>query len=275
MKMQNVKDYLDVVQEKICYEFDNTDLILQAFTRSSYSAQYGGENNEVLEFIGDKVLDLYVVKSIADNFGFMKENSDYYDEASDINEFCIVARKNESDFTDIKKELVSNKNLAKIIDRLGFVKYLYLGDSDITNNVVTQEKVKADLFEAIIGAITIDCEWDQETLQGVIESLLHIEKVFDDVDTEEERPDKFKEENAINTLKELAEHGWCSVPEYEQYDEQVWCNERLMWKCQCTVRSWGIIKTAYATSKKEAKRYSAYLVLCEHYNLVDEFSQDE
>ena len=57
MKMQDLCEHLDDVQKKINYWFDNTDLLLQAFTRSSYSSQYGGENNEVLEFLGDKVLD--------------------------------------------------------------------------------------------------------------------------------------------------------------------------------------------------------------------------
>ena len=37
MKMQNLNEHLDEVQEKIDYYFNNTDLLLQAFTRSSYS----------------------------------------------------------------------------------------------------------------------------------------------------------------------------------------------------------------------------------------------
>jgi len=62
MKMQDLREHLDDVQKKIGYWFDNEDLLLQAFTRSSYSSQHGGENNEVLEFLGDRVLDFYVVK---------------------------------------------------------------------------------------------------------------------------------------------------------------------------------------------------------------------
>ena len=94
MKMQDLREHLDDVQKKIGYWFDNTDLLFQAFTRSSYSSQHGGENNEVLEFLGDKVLDFYVTKVIADRFGFVKSQSDYYDEDDDLNEFSIVAHKN-------------------------------------------------------------------------------------------------------------------------------------------------------------------------------------
>ena len=39
--------------------------------RRSYSKEYGGENNEVLEFIGDKVLDFIVVKILSEEFGML------------------------------------------------------------------------------------------------------------------------------------------------------------------------------------------------------------
>lgn len=274
MEMQNLNEHLEEVQQKIDYSFGNIDLLLQAFTRSSYSTQYGGENNEVLEFIGDKVLDFYVVKTIAERFGFMKSQSEYYDKDNDNEEFCIVAHKNESDFTEIKKEIVSNKTLAKRIDALGFAKYMYLGESDIENNVASQEKVKADLFEAILGAIAIDSDWDAEVLQKSTEYMLNIGRFLSNVDTEEQRPDKFKEENAVTTLKELAEHGNCSIPEYVLFDRQVEKDGRLWWTCDCIVRSWGIQETVYATSKKEAKRYAAYRVLCSYYGLPDEYDED-
>lgn len=274
MKMINLTDdsHLEEVQRKIDYSFDNIDLLLQAFTRSSYSAQFGGENNEVLEFIGDKVLDMYVTKIIADKFGFMKSQSKYYDEKEDNDEYCIVAHHNEGDFTELRKTIVNNKTLAKRIDKLGFAKYLYLGDSDLDNNVVNQEKVKADLFEAILGAIAIDCEWNPDDLQNSVDVMLNIDEFLDEVDTEEERPAKFQVDNAINTLKEMAEHGRCSIPEYDPSDEMVELNDgSMMWKCTCYVRSWRIEKTAYATSKKLAKKYAAYLVLCDYFNLEDEY----
>lgn len=274
MKMINLTDdsHLEEVQRKIDYSFDNIDLLLQAFTRSSYSAQFGGENNEVLEFIGDKVLDMYVTKIIADKFGFMKSQSKYYDEKEDNDEYCIVAHHNEGDFTELRKTIVNNKTLAKRIDKLGFAKYLYLGDSDLDNNVVNQEKVKADLFEAILGAIAIDCDWNPDDLQNSVDVMLNINEFLDEVDTEEERPAKFQEDNAINTLKEMAEHGRCSIPEYDLSDEMVELNDgRMMWKCKCYVRSWRIEKTAYATSKRLAKKYAAYLVLCDYFNLEDEY----
>ena len=273
MKMQDLREHLDDVQKKIGYWFDNEDLLLQAFTRSSYSSQHGGENNEVLEFLGDRVLDFYVVKVIADRFGFVKSQSDYYDEENELDEYCIVAHKNEADFTELKKQIVSNETLAKTIDKLGLFKYMYLGDTDLENPKFKDNliKVKADLFEAILGAVAIDSDWNQDELQNVVEFMLQIDDFLADVDTEEPRPSKFQLENAVTTLKELAEKGRCSIPEYDQSEEQVLMNDgSLMWECTCYIRSWAMKHTAYATSKKEAKRYAAYLVLCDYFGIEPE-----
>jgi len=274
--MKDLKEHIDDVQRKCSYYFKNTDLLLQAFTRKSYSAEYGGENNEVLEFLGDRVLDFYVTKVIAERYGFFKSQTDYYNQEEDNDEYCIKAHRNEQDFTELKKEIVSNANLARRIEELGFKTMMYLGQSDIDNKVWNQEKVKADLFEAILGAIAIDSDWDPDELQNVVEFMLQIDDFLADVDTEEPRPSKFQLENAVTTLKELAEKGRCSIPEYYQAEEQVLMNDgTLMWECTCYIRSWAMKHTAYATSKKEAKRYAAYLVLCDFYGLPDEFSEED
>ncbi|MDD4070376.1 MAG: ribonuclease III domain-containing protein [Candidatus Izemoplasmatales bacterium] len=269
--MQSLNDHIEDVERKISYYFNNESLLQQAFIRSSYSTENGGENNEVLEFIGDRVLDFYVTKVIADRYGFVKSQTDYFDEEEDDDEYCIKAHRNERDFTELKKEIVNNKTLANRIDRLGFTKYLFLGKSDIENKVWNQEKVKADLFEAILGAIAIDSEWNPDELQNSVEFMLQIEGFLADVeDGIDEVPEKFQQENAINTLKELAEHGRCSIPEYYMEDEQVYDDGQYWWNCTCTVRNWSISKIGLSTSKKGAKRYAAYLVLCDFFGIEPE-----
>ncbi len=54
-------------ENRIDYNFQNKDLLQQAFIRKSYSKENGGEDNEVLEFIGDKVLDLTIVKILTEH----------------------------------------------------------------------------------------------------------------------------------------------------------------------------------------------------------------
>lgn len=129
--------------------------------------------------------------------------------------------------------------------------------------------VNPSLAAALLGLTSEKLINDLNTFGLLFESLV-------DVDTEEERLEQFKEENAINTLKELAEHGKCSIPEYDQPDKQVEMNDgRMMWECTCYVRSWSMRHTAYATSKRKAKRYAAYLMLCDFYGLHDEFSSED
>lgn len=53
------------IQDQIGYTFKNQELLVQAFTRRSYSMENGGQDNEVLEFIGDKALDFVVVKQLS------------------------------------------------------------------------------------------------------------------------------------------------------------------------------------------------------------------
>lgn len=61
------------IQDMIGYEFNNQELLEQAFTRRSYSMENGGEDNEVLEFIGDAALNMVVVKILSEEFGYFNQ----------------------------------------------------------------------------------------------------------------------------------------------------------------------------------------------------------
>lgn len=161
---------LDKVQSCIGYDFKNTDLLQQAFVRKTYAKENDGEDNEVLEFIGDKVLDIVVVKYLIDKFGYLTSDCDDYDKNDDFNEFCCEY--SEGQLTELKKKLVERNTLADRIDRLEFADYLILGKGDIKNKVYEEASVKEDLFEAIIGAVTIDSNWDWGEIRSVIEYML-------------------------------------------------------------------------------------------------------
>ena len=72
MKLGSFNDHIEDIQKKIGYTFKNKELLYQAFTRSSYTAETGDESNETLEFIGDRVLDYVVVKLIVEYFSFIR-----------------------------------------------------------------------------------------------------------------------------------------------------------------------------------------------------------
>ena len=188
---------LKMVQGQFGYTFENLDLLKQAFTRRSYTEENGGENNEVLEFIGDKALDFAVVRLLTQKFGYMA-NGDPIDgtkvseweqqqrklqsSTSLSNEF--VCDQNEGQLTKIKSRMVEKRNLSRRIEELGFAEHLIMGNSDIQNNVQEEMSVKEDLFEAIVGAVTLDCRWDFSIITSVVEAMLIPEDFFQsDIDT--------------------------------------------------------------------------------------------
>ncbi len=181
------KTFFNMVQGSIGYTFKNPDLIRQAFTRRSYTEENGGENNEVLEFIGDKALDFAVIKLLVAKFGSMKNGDPVdgtklsawekearrqkgLDKCDGTNEFSCAY--DEGELTKIKSRMVQKKNLAWRMDEMYFSKQLIMGKSDIKNDVGNEPSVKEDLFEAIIGAVTLDCGWDFDIICSVVEAML-------------------------------------------------------------------------------------------------------
>ena len=151
------------VQSSINYQFKNLQLLEQAFTRKSYSEEHPEvQNNEVLEFYGDEILDFFVTKMMYKRFSRILNNE-------------LVSEKNEGELTKLKSILVSKESLAHGMYNIGFSKFLYLGKSDEKNEVYKSKSVNEDLFEAIIGAVAVDCDWNYENLEKVCRTMLDME----------------------------------------------------------------------------------------------------
>ena len=240
-------------------------LIEQAFTRSSYSKRFGGGSNENLEFIGDTILGYHVVYRLYNHYGTIHSDEDgcYYS-----------FRAHEKDFTALKSTIVSNRTLAAIIDGWDVCQYLIVGQSDIDNEVDKQEKIKADLFEAIIGAYAVQVKWDQAIMDGIISKILPIEDYILNYEKTQYRMPEFSLDNAVSTLKEHAEAEYCSFPKYEYSGpDTLGYNQdgNPRWCCHCTVQNKGIMKTVFAHSKKDAKKAASYLALCDLLELPNEY----
>ena len=150
----------DQVQTVIGHSFSQESLLLQAFTRKSYSQEHPGvENNEVLEFYGDEVLDFFITKSMYKQFSKMENGN-------------LISVKTEGELTKLKSAYVNKATLALCINNLGLHKFLRMGNSDIKNEAQNSSSVKEDLFEAILGAVAIDCNWDFAELEKVCETML-------------------------------------------------------------------------------------------------------
>lgn len=174
---------LATIEEQLDYKFKNSDLLQQAFVRRSYSQEHGGENNEILEFIGDKILDVLVVKFLDSHFGFLLSDCDDFDSSEEFNEYACDL--NEGELTKLKAKMIQRKTLAHRIDLFNFADYLIMGKGELKNNAQNQDSVKENLFEAILGAVAIDSDWNFKQLESVFEILLDPESFLEE-DSEED-----------------------------------------------------------------------------------------
>ncbi len=247
--------------------------VTQAFTRSSMKEC---ENNEIFEMYGDSVLNFCVMQIIHEKLGFCRTeyNINYQGE----NGYALKGIRSECALDMIKKRLVSNEMLAAQIDKWGLTQYLIMGKSDINNHVENETKVKADLFEAILGAIAVTCNFNSEKLKSVVERMLPIDEIINEIANENRVMVPFNIDNAITVLKELSEKGILSVPQYRFFEPGApdnlgyYENGEPVWACNCAVRNIGFIRTVFSNSKKTAKKCAAYQALCKFYEIVDEIA---
>lgn len=244
---------------------------MQAFTRTTYAKENEKESNEVLEFFGDKILSRYVVKRIAETFGCKDESKD--------SEFTIQNHEQEGDFTILLNSLVSNKHLASRTDILGLRKYRLLGQSD--NLPQNEKKPKADLLEAIMGAVAIDSNWNDTVIEIVRNKLLDIDFFIENWDfssrkeASEDFPIQkenntgtvnsklkvqFTEKNASAVLNELRSQHKC--PRFNFSFTEVKNKKVLTWSCQYRMEKGDYSgSTTPQKNKRTAKRIAAFEIL--------------
>ena len=97
------------------------------------------------------------------------------------NEATVITN-SEGKLTEIKKRLVQKSNLAQRIRMLDLEQFLIMGQSDIKRNVQNEDSVQEDLFEAILGAVAIDSNWDMQALQDATEIMLNPDESFESED---------------------------------------------------------------------------------------------
>ena len=127
------------IEEKIAYQFGNhTNLLIQAFTRKSFVQENEGfEDNEILEYYGDQLVNTVMTKWLFDSYSSVPQNY--------TNDF-FYSKKNEAELSKIRANYVNKSALAHCIGILGLDEYLLLGKSDEKNEVWQNEKVRCDLF---------------------------------------------------------------------------------------------------------------------------------
>lgn len=266
-------EVLKMIQGQIGYSFKNPDLLQQAFIRRSYSKENGGEDNEILEFIGDKALDFVIVKWLMDTYGSYCKEYDDYDPQEDWNEF--VCECNEGRLTSIKKKLVCREMLAKKTRTMGLQYHLIMGNGDINQNIMEKDSVQEDLFEAILGAVALDSNWNIESLSNVVELMLepdfYLENGFDN------------EDNYVELLQQWYQKKHNKIPYYviRKYNLTGYAGNFANYVCELGLhplergfRGYGNTKTeARMSAAKEAYEYLENNNLL--YSMVDEVGEPD
>ncbi len=138
-------------------EYENKDLIEQAFIHSSYvnehKVSYG--NNERLEFMGDAVLQVYSAERL-------------YRIDPPLPEGLMSTR---------RSNLVSEKALARIVRENELNQFLKLGAGEEKTGGRDRDSIIADMFEAFIGAVYLD--QGQEAAYRLLDQLMseHIQEI--------------------------------------------------------------------------------------------------
>ncbi len=121
---------LHLLQKKIKIKFKDPKILLKALTHKSYDPI---NNNEKMEFLGDRVLGLVIAKKLLEIYPNEKEG--------------ILDKKYAS--------LVNKKTCLLIANNIGIDKFIMILKST-KNKSKIEDKVLSDACEALIGAIYLD-----------------------------------------------------------------------------------------------------------------------
>lgn len=119
-------------EEKIGYSFKDKLLLRKCFTHASYSNEHNCENNEVLEFFGDAIIQFVVTEFLVDS-GFGDEGM----------------------LTKYRIDIVSKEPLLRAVKKMDIGKFMLLGKGQEENSSY-REKLFSSLYEALVAGIYYD-----------------------------------------------------------------------------------------------------------------------
>ncbi len=122
-------DYQNL-EKKIKINFKNKDLLIKSLTHKSFNKE---NNNEKIEFLGDRVLGLVIANKLLEIYPNEKEG--------------ILDKK----FAN----LVNKKTCLQIANKLDLHKYILTFNAQKKKNII-EDKVLSDSCEALIGSIYLD-----------------------------------------------------------------------------------------------------------------------
>ncbi|MDO7905869.1 ribonuclease III [Paenibacillus sp. JX-17] len=220
---------LKQLQQQLHIQFNNRQLLKQAFTHASYVNEHRfsqHQDNERLEFLGDAVLELTV--------------SEYL--------YNLYPDRPEGELTKLRAAIVCEPSLVKFAEALSFGKYVLLGKGEELTGGRTRPALLADVFESFIGALYLD--------QGLDAVRTFLDRfVFDQVVLN----GKLQMSDFKTELQELIQHHSMGTLEYRIVEERGPAHEReFVAEVHMGVERLG---HGVGRSKKEAEQQAAALAL--------------
>jgi ribonuclease-3 len=129
-----ISSQLETLQKELGYSFKDPSLLVKALTHVSYDRKKTGSNNEVLEFLGDAVLDLAISDLLIQRF----------------------PERTEGDLSRMRAGLVNSAVLAEKGTALALGPMLFLGKGEERSAGRRKESILAGAFEALLGGVYQD-----------------------------------------------------------------------------------------------------------------------
>lgn len=128
---------LSDLEKAIGYRFKNIALLQNALTHSSYANERFHDSlrsNERLEFLGDSILGMVTAEYLYRNF----------------------PNRPEGELSRMRADMVCEKSLARIAERINLGKHLLLGNGEEQNGGRNRDSILADAVESVIAACFLD-----------------------------------------------------------------------------------------------------------------------
>lgn len=129
---------LEALQKELGYTFKDRSLLVKALTHVSHDRKKTGSNNEVLEFLGDAVLDLAISDLLIRRF----------------------PERTEGDLSRMRAGLVNAVALAEKGSALALGPLLLLGKGEERSAGRKKQSILAGAFEALLGGVYQDGGYD-------------------------------------------------------------------------------------------------------------------
>jgi len=203
------------------YQFKQPDLLEQALTHRSYSAD---KNNERLEFLGDSVLSLVITQHI----------------------YQRQPEADEGELSRIRSSLVRQDALARVARDIGLGDYIYLGGGELKSGGFRRSSILSDTLEAIIGAIYLDSGFGsaQDTVLFLYRDYLL------------SLPDTDTLKDAKTRLQEYLQSRQLGLPEYTVI-KTIGKSHDQVFTVTCSIASLKLKYSGEGSSRKKAEQDAA------------------